>query len=46
MKKYEIARRIRELLGADLPGLHKLSHEETAALLTALELRLSPQSRA
>lgn len=41
MKKYELAARIRALLSADLPGLHKLSLDETAALLAALEAKLA-----
>ncbi len=41
MKKYEAAHKIRTLLGADVPGLHKLSSEETASLLSAIEKRIS-----
>lgn len=40
MKKYDLAARIRALLAADLPGLHRLTLDETRALLTAIEARL------
>lgn len=40
MKKYEVAAKIKELIG-DVPGLHKLSGDETTALLAALEKRLA-----
>jgi len=40
MKKYEVAAKVRELLG-DVPGLHKLTHDETVALLAAVERLIS-----
>lgn len=40
MKKYEIAEKIRALIG-DVPSLYKLTGYETAALLAAIEKRLA-----
>lgn len=41
MKKYEAAAKIREILGAHVEGLHKLTLDETHVLLKAIEDKLS-----